>query len=62
MLSILDLTVAFPNREQRVEEAAADLGLSSMELKMFRRYYGFDRFRVDNRQPLAPNGFLGRSH
>jgi 3-oxoacyl-[acyl-carrier-protein] synthase-3 len=53
MLSILDLSVAFPNRQQRVEEAVAELGLSSMELKMFKRYYGFDLFRVDNRQPLV---------
>src|SRR5262245_28317672 len=53
MLSILDLSVVFPNREQRVEEAAAELGLSSTELKMFKRYYGFERFQVDNRQPLV---------
>jgi 3-oxoacyl-[acyl-carrier-protein] synthase III len=53
MLSIIDISVAFPNREQRVEEAAAELGLSSTELKMFKRYYGFDLFRVDNRQPVV---------
>jgi 3-oxoacyl-[acyl-carrier-protein] synthase-3 len=53
MLSILDLSVAFPNREQRVEEAAAELGLSPMELKMFKRYYSFDLFRVDNTQTLV---------
>jgi 3-oxoacyl-[acyl-carrier-protein] synthase-3 len=53
MLSIIDLSVAFPDREQRVEEAAAELRLNSTELKMFKRYYGFDRFRVDKRQPLV---------
>lgn len=53
MLSILDLAVAFPDREQPVEEAAAELRLNSTELKMFKRYYGFDQFRVDNRQTLV---------
>ena len=53
MLSILDVSVAFPNREQRVEEAAVELRLNSTELKMFKRYYGFDLFRVDGGQTLV---------
>lgn len=53
MLSVIDIAVAFPPSEQRIEGAAAQLVLTPTELKMFKRYYGFDRFRIDDSQPLA---------
>jgi 3-oxoacyl-[acyl-carrier-protein] synthase-3 len=52
MLSIIDFTVAFPGLEQRIEDAATELALSPIELKMFRRFYGFERFSLDHNQPL----------
>jgi 3-oxoacyl-[acyl-carrier-protein] synthase-3 len=53
MFSIIDMAVAFPPSEQRIEEAAAQLALTSTELKMFKRYYGFEQFRIDDTRPLA---------
>jgi 3-oxoacyl-[acyl-carrier-protein] synthase-3 len=53
MLSIIDVSVALPGREEPIEDAAAHLGLTATELKMFKRYYGFDRFRLDDRQSLG---------
>jgi 3-oxoacyl-[acyl-carrier-protein] synthase-3 len=49
----MDIAVALPEREQSIEEAAAELALSPVELKMFKRYYGFERFRVDDTEPLV---------
>jgi 3-oxoacyl-[acyl-carrier-protein] synthase-3 len=53
MLNIIDVAVALPGREEPIEDAAARLGLTATELKMFKRYYGFDRFRLDDSQPLG---------
>jgi 3-oxoacyl-[acyl-carrier-protein] synthase-3 len=53
MLSIIDIAVAFPSSEQGIEDAATQLALTPTELKMFKRYYGFERFRIDDSQPLV---------
>jgi 3-oxoacyl-[acyl-carrier-protein] synthase-3 len=53
MLSIIDLSVAFPAREQPIEGAAAQLALTPTELKMFKRFYGFESFHIDDNQPLV---------
>jgi 3-oxoacyl-[acyl-carrier-protein] synthase-3 len=52
MLSIIDVSASFPGREQLVEDAAARLTLTPNELKMFKRFYGFESFRIDDNQPL----------
>ena len=53
MLSIIDVSVSFPGREQPVEDAATQLALTPTELKMFKRFYGFESFRIDDNQPLV---------
>jgi 3-oxoacyl-[acyl-carrier-protein] synthase-3 len=53
MFSIIDMTVAFPLSEQRIEDAATQLALTPTELKLFKRYYGFEQFQFDDTQPLA---------
>jgi 3-oxoacyl-[acyl-carrier-protein] synthase III len=53
MLNIIDIAVSFPPSEQRIEDAATQLVLTPTELKMFKRYYGFEHFRIDDTQPLA---------
>jgi 3-oxoacyl-[acyl-carrier-protein] synthase III len=53
MLSVIDLAIAFPGRQQRIEDAAAQLALNPTELKMFKRYYGFESFPLDDNQPFG---------
>src|ERR1700757_4357737 len=52
-LNIIDIAVSFPPSEQRIEDAATQLVLTPTELKMFKRYYGFEHFRIDDPQPPA---------
>jgi 3-oxoacyl-[acyl-carrier-protein] synthase-3 len=52
MLNIVDVAVAFPAREERIEQTAAELALTPTALKMFQRYYGFERFRINNEESL----------
>ncbi|MBT9386233.1 hypothetical protein KM176_20350 [Pseudooceanicola sp. CBS1P-1] len=53
MLRILDMALAYPAREQRLSELETELALSRNQMRMYDRFFGFDRFRCDPGEPLA---------
>lgn len=52
MLSILDIAVAFPAGECCIEDIAPELGLKPLEVKMFTRFFGFQRIPFDPEKTL----------
>jgi 3-oxoacyl-[acyl-carrier-protein] synthase-3 len=51
MLSIIDIGLAFPQRTERLPDLAGQLSLSRNQLRMFDRFFGFDRFHCDDDEP-----------
>lgn len=52
MLNILDIAIAFPARQEQLYDLADELSLSRNQLRMFDRFFGFDRFHADHTEPL----------
>ncbi|MBD3787210.1 MAG: hypothetical protein IE922_09595 [Sphingomonadales bacterium] len=52
MLNILDIAIAFPERQEQLHDLTDDLSLSRDQLRMFDRFFGFDRFHADPAEPL----------
>jgi len=52
MLSILDLSVVFPARQEKLADLADDLSLSRNQIRMYDRFFGFETFHCDHAEPL----------
>lgn len=54
MLTLFDVELKFPDTVERMDEAAAQLRLSHDQKRMFQRFFGFDSFRCEPTNALAP--------
>jgi len=52
MLNLLDLSVVFPARQEKLADLADDLSLSRNQIRMYDRFFGFETFHCDHAEPL----------
>ncbi|PRY76660.1 3-oxoacyl-[acyl-carrier-protein] synthase-3 [Yoonia maritima] len=52
MLNIIDITIAYPERQEKLTDLCADLDLSRDQMRMFDRFFGFNQFNCDHAEPL----------
>ncbi|MEO0916997.1 MAG: 3-oxoacyl-[acyl-carrier-protein] synthase III C-terminal domain-containing protein [Pseudomonadota bacterium] len=52
MLNILDIAIACPEREEKLTDLSDVLNLSRDQMRMYDRFFGFDRFFCDQAEPL----------
>lgn len=55
MLNLIDLSVVFPARQEKLVDLAEDLSLSRNQIRMFDRFFGFETFHGD-RGCVPPTG------
>jgi len=53
MLNVMDVALAYPERREQLATLADELSLSSNQMRMYDRFFGFDQFQCDHNQPLA---------
>ncbi|WP_293577448.1 3-oxoacyl-[acyl-carrier-protein] synthase III C-terminal domain-containing protein [Phaeobacter sp.] len=67
MLNVIDLSVVFPARAEKLVDLADDLSLSRNQIRMFDRFFGFETFHCDHFEPLdtllsrATEGVMARN-
>ncbi len=67
MLNLIDLSVEFPARQEKLVDLAEDLSLSRNQIRMFDRFFGFETFHCDHNEPLdallsrATDGLMARN-
>jgi len=54
MLTLFDIGLHFPERVEKIGAVAEELALSQDQTRMFARFFGFESFRCDPEQALAP--------
>lgn len=54
MLTLFDIGLHFPDRVEKLGAVAEELALSRDQTRMYGRFFGFDSFRCDPEQALAP--------
>ena len=54
MITIHDIALAFPDRQEQLETVADEISLSRNQSRMYGRFFGFDRFHCDHEEPLQP--------
>ncbi|QBF29664.1 3-oxoacyl-[acyl-carrier-protein] synthase III C-terminal domain-containing protein [Thalassococcus sp. S3] len=52
MLSILDVAVAYPARQEQLKDLSDDLDLTRDQMRMYDRFFGFEAFQCDPAEPL----------
>jgi 3-oxoacyl-[acyl-carrier-protein] synthase-3 len=68
MLNVIDLSVVFPARAEKLVDLAEDLSLSRNQIRMFDRFFGFETFHCDHAEPLdrllarASEEVMARNH